>query len=260
MQGQGAGPGADVPTRLEVPPEVAHAYTGIKISWKDKSDGKEGIIEIPLGGGTPLPDPSLVVRADVFLPAFTMGGGAITSEGRGAAESGGSDHRVRQGQGDLRGLDLHAISRRASLRTSALPAAPGGGSSEGRQMTREARRAVARHPEGRRPEGSRPRSRTWPLPRRHRGPAQRRQVVALQPPRPQAPLDRPRPSGDDAGRPRDRGEAARRAHVPAGRHGRLRPRGPREDPGGGARSGGRGHPRRGPRAARRGRVRRDAAG
>jgi hypothetical protein len=76
-----AGPGADVPSRLEVPPEVAHAYTGIKISWKDKTEGKEGVIEVPLGGGTPLPDPSLVVRADVFLPAFTMGGGAITSEG-----------------------------------------------------------------------------------------------------------------------------------------------------------------------------------
>lgn len=90
MQGQGqgqgaapgsAGPGSDVPNRLEVPPEVQHAYTGIKVSWKDKTDGKEGTIEIPLGGGTPLPDPSLVVRADVYLPAFTMGGGAITSEG-----------------------------------------------------------------------------------------------------------------------------------------------------------------------------------
>jgi len=79
--GMNAGPGADVPSRLEVPPEVAHAYTGIKISWKDKTEGKEGVIEVPLGGGTPLPDPSLVVRADVFLPAFTMGGGAITSEG-----------------------------------------------------------------------------------------------------------------------------------------------------------------------------------
>jgi hypothetical protein len=79
--GMTAGPSADVPTRLEVPPEVAHAYTGIKIVWKDKSDGREGVIEIPLGGGTPLPDPSLVVRAEVFLPAFTMGGGAITSDG-----------------------------------------------------------------------------------------------------------------------------------------------------------------------------------
>ena len=80
-QSQGAGPGSDVPTRLEVPPEVQHAYTGIKVAWKDKSDGKEGVLEIPLGGGKPLPDPTLVLRADVYLPAFTMGGGAITSEG-----------------------------------------------------------------------------------------------------------------------------------------------------------------------------------
>ena len=79
--GAGAGPGADVPTRLEVPPDVEHAYTGVKIAWKDKSDGKEGVIEVPLGGATPLPDPSLVVKAEVFLPAFTMGGGAITSDG-----------------------------------------------------------------------------------------------------------------------------------------------------------------------------------
>jgi hypothetical protein len=70
-----------VPTRLEVPPEVAAAYSGIKLTWKDKTSGKQGSIEVPLGGGTPLPDPSLVVRADVFLPAFTMGGGAITSDG-----------------------------------------------------------------------------------------------------------------------------------------------------------------------------------
>jgi hypothetical protein len=74
-------PGGEVPTRLEVPPEVAQAWSGIRIGWKDKSDGKEGVIDVPLGGATPLPDPSLVVRADVFLPAFTMGGGAITSEG-----------------------------------------------------------------------------------------------------------------------------------------------------------------------------------
>ncbi len=70
-----------VPTRLEVPPEVAAAYSGIKLTWKDKTSGKQGSIDVPLGGGTPLPDPSLVVRADVFLPAFTMGGGAITSDG-----------------------------------------------------------------------------------------------------------------------------------------------------------------------------------
>ena len=77
---EAAAPGA-VPTRLEVPPAVAAAYSGIKVAWKDKTDGKQGTIDVPLGGGAPLPDPSLVVRADVFLPAFTMGGGAITSDG-----------------------------------------------------------------------------------------------------------------------------------------------------------------------------------
>ncbi len=70
-----------VPTRLEVPPEVQQAYSGITLRWKDASDGREGVVEVALGGGTPLPDPSLVVRADVFLPAFSMGGGVLTSDG-----------------------------------------------------------------------------------------------------------------------------------------------------------------------------------
>lgn len=81
-QGQPGQAGSDAaPTRLEVPPEVAKAYSGIRLRWNDASDGKEGVIEVPLGGATPLPDPSVVVRADVFLPAFTMAGGAITSDG-----------------------------------------------------------------------------------------------------------------------------------------------------------------------------------
>ena len=77
----GGGEGSAVPTRLEVPPEVQAAYSGIRLRWKDASNGKEGVIEVPLGGGTPLPDPSIVVRADVFLPAFSMGGGVLTSDG-----------------------------------------------------------------------------------------------------------------------------------------------------------------------------------
>ena len=68
------------PTRLEIPSEVAKVWSGVRIGWKDKSNGGEGSIDVPLGGATPLPDPSVVVRADAFLPAFTMGGGAITSE------------------------------------------------------------------------------------------------------------------------------------------------------------------------------------
>ena len=79
-QGAPGGEGA-MPTRLVVPPEVEKAFSGIRLRWKDKTSGKEGVIEVPLGSGTPLPDPSLVVRGDVFLPAFSMGGGAITSDG-----------------------------------------------------------------------------------------------------------------------------------------------------------------------------------
>jgi Uncharacterized protein conserved in bacteria (DUF2155) len=77
-QGQG---NPEIPSRLEVPPEVEQAYGAVRIGWSDRSNGRTGVIEVPLGGATPLPDPSLVVRADVFLPAFTMGGGAITSAG-----------------------------------------------------------------------------------------------------------------------------------------------------------------------------------
>ncbi len=83
-EGGGAGEDGDagaVPTRLEVPPEVQATYSGVRLRWKDKQSGKEGVVDVPLGGGVPLPDPTLVVRGDVYLPSFTMGGGAITSDG-----------------------------------------------------------------------------------------------------------------------------------------------------------------------------------
>jgi len=80
--GAGAGQGgAAAPNRLEVPPEVQQAWSGIRIRWKDLSSGKEGTVDVPLNGATPLPDPTIVVRGDVFLPAFTMTAGAITSQG-----------------------------------------------------------------------------------------------------------------------------------------------------------------------------------
>jgi hypothetical protein len=79
-RGGGAEAGG-VPTRLEVPPEVSAAYSGVRLRWKDRESGKEGVVEVPLGGGAPLPDPTLVVRGDVYLPAFSMSSGAITSDG-----------------------------------------------------------------------------------------------------------------------------------------------------------------------------------
>lgn len=72
-----------VPTRLEVPPAVLEAFSGIRIAWKDSSNGKSGTIDVPLGGATPIPDSPLQVAADVYLPAFTMSADAITSTGVG---------------------------------------------------------------------------------------------------------------------------------------------------------------------------------
>ena len=70
-----------VPTRLDVPPEVEKAYSGVQLHWRDGSNGKEGTLEVPLHGTAKIPDSDLEVRADVFLPAFTMTAEAITSSG-----------------------------------------------------------------------------------------------------------------------------------------------------------------------------------
>jgi hypothetical protein len=73
--------GPRVPTRLEVPPAVQQAYSGVRLSWKDASNGQEGVLEVPLGGTAKLPGSSLEVRGDVFLPAFSMSQDTITSSG-----------------------------------------------------------------------------------------------------------------------------------------------------------------------------------
>lgn len=77
----GDDPARSVPTRLVIPPEVTAAYSGIRVAWRDATGGKEGTIEVPLGGSAPIPDSSLEVRADAFLPAFTMTSDMITSTG-----------------------------------------------------------------------------------------------------------------------------------------------------------------------------------
>ncbi len=74
-------PAPTVPSRLEVPAEVLKAYSGIRLAWKDSRSGKEGFLEVPLGGTARIPDSTLDVRADVFLPSFTMGSDVITSTG-----------------------------------------------------------------------------------------------------------------------------------------------------------------------------------
>jgi hypothetical protein len=60
---------------------VVQAYSGLRLKWKDSSDGREGTVEVPLGKSAPIPGSDLSVRADAFLPAFSMTADAITSTG-----------------------------------------------------------------------------------------------------------------------------------------------------------------------------------
>ncbi|HEV8117739.1 MAG TPA: DUF2155 domain-containing protein [Thermoanaerobaculia bacterium] len=81
-QGGGGGDGQPtVPTKLVVPPEIEKTYSAIRLSWKNSQTGKEGELDVPLGGSARVPGSEMDVRADVFLPAFTMTGDAITSQG-----------------------------------------------------------------------------------------------------------------------------------------------------------------------------------
>lgn len=73
--------GGQVPNRLEIPPEVQEAYSGIRILWKDSQSGKEGVLDVPLGGTASIPGSTLQVQGEVYLPAFSMSQGTITSSG-----------------------------------------------------------------------------------------------------------------------------------------------------------------------------------
>src|SRR5262245_33603775 len=81
--GGGGSSNPAVPTRLQIPPEVVKAYSGIRLTWKDATSKKEGTLEVPLGQAVPIPgsDSDFSVQADAYLPAFTMSADVITSSG-----------------------------------------------------------------------------------------------------------------------------------------------------------------------------------
>ncbi len=81
--GGGKDLGETVPTRLVVPPEVTAAYSAIRLNWKDSETGRGGTVEVPIAGSAPLPGSDLEIRADVFLPSFSMSAEEITSTGTG---------------------------------------------------------------------------------------------------------------------------------------------------------------------------------
>lgn len=74
-------PPQGVPARLVIPEEVRLAYSGIRLAWRDSASGKEGTLDVPLEGTARIPGTALDVRADVFLPAFSMTEQVITSSG-----------------------------------------------------------------------------------------------------------------------------------------------------------------------------------
>ena len=79
--GHADGKAPKVPDRLEVPDAVKAAYSGVVLRWRDSKTGKDGKVDVPLGGSAPVPDSDLTISADVFLPSFTMTADAITSAG-----------------------------------------------------------------------------------------------------------------------------------------------------------------------------------
>jgi hypothetical protein len=99
-EGGGSELGGSVPTNLVVPPEVTAAFEGVRIGWRDSQGGAEGVIDVPLGGGAPIPGSDLEVRADVFLPSFTMTSDQITSSGIGQ-ENPAARIAVVEGQNEL---------------------------------------------------------------------------------------------------------------------------------------------------------------
>ena len=82
-EGGGAELGGSVPTKLVVPPEVTAAFSGVRIGWKDTQTGREGVVDVPIGGSAKIPGSDLEIRTDVFLPSFSMTSDEITSTGIG---------------------------------------------------------------------------------------------------------------------------------------------------------------------------------
>ena len=80
------------PASLVVPPEIEKTYSAIRLSWKDSQTGKEGQLDVPLGGTARVPGSEMDVRRG-RLPA-------------GVHDGGGCDH--------LAGSRGHQSRRRAS--------------------------------------------------------------------------------------------------------------------------------------------------
>lgn len=70
---------SDFDAEPSVAPEIAAAWSGVRILVIDRDDGTDATFDIPLGGADLLGDSGLVLSAGMFLPDFIMDENGITS-------------------------------------------------------------------------------------------------------------------------------------------------------------------------------------
>ncbi len=71
--------GADFNTSANVDPDIASAWSGVRIRVIDRDGGTEEMFDIPINGAELLGESGLVLSAGVFLPDFILDENGISS-------------------------------------------------------------------------------------------------------------------------------------------------------------------------------------
>lgn len=66
-------------TEIRLDPEIAAAWSGIRVQVVESETGDAWIFDVPLGDTVALGDSGLTLSADTFFPDFVMDEGGITS-------------------------------------------------------------------------------------------------------------------------------------------------------------------------------------
>jgi hypothetical protein len=73
------GPMGGINKELHLTPEIAEAWSGVRVRLIDSESGASALYDVPLGTATPLGDSGLILTARTFVPDFVMDEGGITS-------------------------------------------------------------------------------------------------------------------------------------------------------------------------------------
>lgn len=66
-------------TTVVVPPSAKNAWKAVKIAVIDKANIKETVYTIPIGSSISIPESSMNIEVEAFLPAFIMEGSVMTT-------------------------------------------------------------------------------------------------------------------------------------------------------------------------------------